>query len=91
LDRDVTFANEGDHAKDMILLQKDKNNARQLLEKYGKEKAIELFFISSALWSLNSNARQHAFVASMVNDYVQKHPASPAAQALVEMRTLFKS
>jgi hypothetical protein len=38
-----------------------------------------------SLWALNSNAQQHAFVRSVVTEYITARPTEPAAKALLSL------
>ena len=44
-----------------------------------------MIFSASALWALQSNARQHAFVSQIVTEYVADHPGTPTVKALTAM------
>ena len=50
--------------------------------KYGDAGAREIIFAATALWGLQSNARQHQFVERAVTKYVADHPGTPTAKAL---------
>lgn len=50
--------------------------------KYDEATAKQIVFAGSALWSLLSNARQHAFVEKALETYVQNNQGTPAAKAL---------
>jgi len=54
----------------------------QLRGKYGDAGAREIVFAATALWGLQSNARQHQFVERAVLNYVEDHSGTPAAKAL---------
>jgi hypothetical protein len=54
----------------------------QLRGKYGDAGGREVIFAATALWALQSNARQHQFVERAVTKYVEDHPGTPAAKAL---------
>lgn len=63
------------------------NEAIQALaKKYPRETFMRLLYASSALWSLESNARQHKFVAAALDRYAKDLPTSPATQGLAELR-----
>jgi hypothetical protein len=57
-----------------------------IVTKYPRERLRWVVFASTALWSLESNARQHAFVAAALDQYVKEAPASPAAKGLAAVR-----
>lgn len=54
--------------------------------KYPRDTLIRIVFAASALWSLDSNARQHTFVATALNGYEKEKAGSPAATGLTEIR-----
>ena len=57
-----------------------------LKNKYPQDTFMRVVFASSALWSLDSNARQHKFVAAALNDFQKGKAGSPASAGLAEMR-----
>jgi hypothetical protein len=63
-----------------------KGTVGQLRSKYGDDGARRLIYAASALWALQSNARQHAFVDQFLVKYIAEHPGTPATKALVAMR-----
>jgi hypothetical protein len=91
LARFAALANVDGNAEDMVAIVKaisagaQKGDSKWLVDKRGAEKARELAIVSSALWSLHSNARQHDFVRAVVNDYIQAHPKEPASKALLAL------
>lgn len=88
LQRFAEVANADDHADDLVHLVRDRESGgdqQWLLEKRGKEEARELIIAATALWSLHSNAQQHAFVHGVVNEYLTAHPSEPAAKALASL------
>ena len=64
----------------------DKEAVEAIKTKYPQETFMRVVFASSALWSLESNARQHKFVAAALDRYTKGNPASAANQGLAEMR-----
>jgi len=54
----------------------------QLREKYGADGARQIIYSASALWALQSNAKQHEFVKQCVMRYDADHPGTPATIAL---------
>lgn len=54
--------------------------------KYSRETLAKIIIASSALWSLESNARQHKFVAAALDQYARAQPRNPAVTALAEFR-----
>jgi hypothetical protein len=54
----------------------------QLRGKYGDDGAREVIFAATALWGLQSNARQHQFVGRAVVKYIEDHSGTPAVKAL---------
>jgi hypothetical protein len=41
-----------------------------------------MVYAASALWAIQSNARQHPFVKQTVTKYIGDHPGTPATKAL---------
>ena len=77
--------------RDMVALvmlrhKPDKDAMEALKNKYPQDTFMRIVFASSALWSLESNARQHKFVATALSGYQKEKPGSPAATGLAEMR-----
>ena len=58
----------------------------ELRSRYGDDKARQLVFAASALWAVESNARQHAFVDKVLGQYIAAHPGTPAQKALAALR-----
>jgi len=89
LDRFAAFANVDGHAEDTVAVIKARAanaDLRWLLEKRGEASARDIVLMASALWSLDSNARQHEFVRSALDSYIKSHPDTPASQALLALR-----
>jgi hypothetical protein len=61
---------------------------KQLAGKYPKETFVRIAHASSALWSLESNARQHKFVAAALEQYAKQQPQNPAVKAIDDVRKL---
>jgi hypothetical protein len=88
LTRFAEVANVDGNAEDIVAISRSVGTGADLhwvANKRGAEKGRELIYASSALWALNSNARQHEFVRKVVNDYVAAHPAEPASKALIAL------
>jgi tetratricopeptide (TPR) repeat protein len=88
LKRFAEVANADDNADDLVHLVRDRESGddqQWIVEKRGEDKARELILASTALWSLHSNAQQHAFVHGMLNEYLAQHPTEPAAKALAAL------
>jgi tetratricopeptide (TPR) repeat protein len=84
----AAVANVDGNAEDMLAIAKTVGTGADLhwvADKRGVDKARELTGMSSALWSLNSNAQQHQFVRKVVSDYIDAHPAEPASKALIAL------
>lgn len=62
-----------------------KGTLAQLRGKYGTDGAIRMAYAASALWALQSNARQHAFVDQYVRKYMADNPDTPATKALTAL------
>jgi hypothetical protein len=58
----------------------------QMRQRYGVLGARRVVFAAEALWSLQANAGQHAFVNDVVAKYVAEHPGTPAEKALIATR-----
>lgn len=89
LARYVAFANEGDNVADMVAIlasRVSKADLRPMLARVGEAKFRELVDVSTALWSLDSNAKQHDFVRKEIDVYISAHPKEPAAFALFALR-----
>ena len=63
-----------------------KEKLEAIKSKYSQETFMRVVFASSALWSLESNARQHKFVAAAVDRYAKEKPGSVANEGLAEIR-----
>ena len=58
----------------------------ELRGRYGVLAARQVVFASSALWAIQSNARQHDFVERVVTTYIDEHPGTLAQTALIATR-----
>jgi hypothetical protein len=58
----------------------------QLHARYGVLAARQVVFAASALWAIQTNAREHAFVEQVVATYIAEHPGTPAQKALIATR-----
>jgi tetratricopeptide (TPR) repeat protein len=88
LDRFASIANVAGNAEDMARIARSYGTGADLhwvVEKRGPDKARELISQSSALWALDSNARQHEFVRNAVGQYINAHPEEPASKALLAL------
>jgi hypothetical protein len=54
--------------------------------KYPRDTLIRIIYAASALWSLDSNVRQHTFVATALSGYEKEAAGSVAVQGLAETR-----
>jgi hypothetical protein len=54
----------------------------QLRGKYGDTAALEIIFAGTALWAIQSNAKEHAFVERVVAGYVAENPNAFASKTL---------
>ena len=66
--------------------RRDRAGLEAIKQKYPDATFRRVVNASSALWSLESNARQHKFVASALDRYVKEKPGSPAIEGLAELR-----
>lgn len=82
----------GTDVSDIITMVAFKNRVasqdavKLIAAKYPKETFVRIAHASSALWSLESNGRQHKFVATALEQYAKQQPQSPAIKALDEVR-----
>jgi hypothetical protein len=58
----------------------------ELRTRYGVLAARQVVFASSALWAIQSNARQHDFIERVVTTYIDQHPGTLAQKALIATR-----
>ena len=70
----------------MLRHRPNKEAMEALKNKYPQDTFIRVVFASSALWSLDSNARRRKFVAAALSGYQKEKPGSPASAGLAEMR-----
>lgn len=68
-------------------VKSDKDTMDIIARKYPRERLRWVVFAASALWSLDSNARQHKFVATALDAYVKESPTSPASKGIAALRT----
>jgi hypothetical protein len=54
----------------------------QLRGRYGVLAARQVVFAASALWAIQTNAREHEFINRVVATYIAQHPGTPAQKAL---------
>lgn len=67
--------------------KRDTAALRAMRESYGDDARFKaLIGPSTALWSLESNARQRAFVRQLTDAYLARFPNGPVAQAWAELR-----
>ena len=59
-----------------------KETIKGLKDKYGEARAVQVVYAATALWAIQSNAHQHAFVKQTVAKYIGDHPDTPATKAL---------
>jgi hypothetical protein len=70
----------------MLRHRPNKEAMEALKNKYPQDAFMRVVFASSALWSLDSNARQHKFVAAALNGFQNEKAGSPASAGLADMR-----
>ena len=63
-----------------------KGPLEELRRKYDEATARQIIYAAAALWALQSNAKQHAFIEEVVAKYVAEHPDTPATKALSAFR-----
>jgi hypothetical protein len=88
---DAVASTTGVDVRDMVAIvlmrgRRNKEAFDAIKQKYPQETLIRVISASSALWSLESNARQHKFVATALDRYVKEKPGSPASEGVAEMR-----
>jgi hypothetical protein len=88
---DATASTPGIDVRDIVAIvilrsRRDKGALDAIKKKYALETFVRIIHASSALWSLESNSRQHKFVAVALNRFTQEKPTSPAAEGLAELR-----
>jgi len=64
----------------------NRDAVKDLAKKYPQETFVRIAHASSALWSLESNARQHKFVAAALEQYAKQQPQNAAIKAIDEVR-----
>ena len=70
----------------MLKFRPNKEALDAISAKYPRDTLIRIIYAASALWSLDSNARQHAFVATALSGYEKEAAGSVAVQGLAEVR-----
>ena len=88
---DTVASMAGIDVRDMVTIvlmrgTRNKEAFDAIKQKYPQETLMRVISASSALWSLESNARQHTFVAAALDRYVKEKPGSPASEGVAEMR-----
>ena len=84
-------AQDGIDAQDIVTIvvarrSANKEAVQAIAKKYPRETFQKVVFASTALWSLESNARQHKFVAAALDQYLKAEPNSPVAKGVNEVR-----
>lgn len=69
----------------------DRDAMGAFAKKYPRERLRWLVYGASALWSLDSNAQQHRFVAAALEQYKKEAPNSQATKGLAALRTALAS
>jgi hypothetical protein len=89
----AAFANHGDNADILFKIVSARMTRgdmrailRPIIQSQGERRAAELVGMSTALWSLVSNAKQHSFVRVEVHKYYSQNPFVPAAQTLIKLQ-----
>lgn len=71
----------------VVLRHRPNKDAMDVItKKYPQDTLVRLVYAASALWSLESNGRQHKFVATALDRYAKEKPKSPATEGLAELR-----
>lgn len=64
------------------MLARKAGQLKKLKERLGDQQALKLIPYGVALWAMNSNANQHAFIAEAVQARIKSDPTSDLAHAL---------
>jgi hypothetical protein len=88
---DSVASMDGVDVRDLVAIsilrgRPDKDAMKAIKRKYSQDTFMRVVFAASALWSLESNARQHGFVAAALDLYAKENPDSPTTLGLAEMR-----
>ena len=67
--------------------QRQGGDLKWVVQKYGEARAREFVVAAAALWALDSNSRQHAFVRQVVDRFLAEQAGSPAAKGLLGLRS----
>jgi hypothetical protein len=59
---------------------------RRLKDKYGDQVAREIIFAATAIWGLESNARQQPFIDEFLTRYVAENSSTLTAKLLTALR-----
>ncbi len=71
----------------VVLRHRPNKDAMDVItKKYPQDTLVRIVYAASALWSLESNGRQHKFVAAALDRYAKEKPKSPATEGLAELR-----
>lgn len=58
----------------------------ELKPRYGNDLTVEIIIAGTALWGIQANAREHAFIDQVVTKYISEQAGTHAAQALAATR-----
>ncbi len=88
---DAVAATDGIDVRDIVAVvtlraRRDTAGLEAIKQKYPDATFRRVVNASSAPWSLESNARQHKFVAAALDRYAKEKPGSPAIEGLAELR-----
>jgi hypothetical protein len=67
--------------------QRQGGDLKWVVQKYGEARAREFVVAAAALWALDSNSRQHAFVRQLVDQFLAEQAGSLAAKGLLGLRS----
>lgn len=84
----AAVANRGDVVADDIVAtaraMRDRTSGlRAIAERYGEKGFREIVLASAALWAMDSNMRQHAFIRAAVVELGRSHGNDPASRAFL--------
>lgn len=68
------------------MVRRDYSDLAKLKDKYEPALLRDMVYAATAAWALTSNARQHAFIDSVVSRYISEHSGTLAAKVLSVMK-----
>ena len=89
----ATIANQPDiDARDIVVVavathRRDADAVQAVAKKYPRDTTVRIIYAASALWSLESNGRQHKYAATALDRYTKENAGTAAIKALEQMRS----